>query len=112
MNIRKPVDFSEMYLSLDMAVAGKYAQMQMYAMIGQAVTTREEKELLLLPQIIYRCVTQICLDSLLAISAGCVNFTAPTLRTKRYCIWQCRLGGRRTLSSWKPTLPWRNAAGT
>lgn len=43
MNIRKPVDFSEMYLSLDMAVAGKYAQMQMYAMIGQAVTTREEK---------------------------------------------------------------------
>lgn len=43
MNIRKPVDFSEMYASLDMAVAGKYAQMQMYAMIGQAVTSREEK---------------------------------------------------------------------
>ena len=43
MNIRKPVDFSEMYASLDMAVAGKYAQMQMYAMIGQAVTAREEK---------------------------------------------------------------------
>lgn len=43
MNIRMPVDFSEMYASLDMAVAGKYAQMQMYAMIGQAVTSREEK---------------------------------------------------------------------
>ena len=43
MNIRKPVDFSEMYASLDMAVAGKYAQMQMYTMIGQAITAREEK---------------------------------------------------------------------
>ena len=43
MNIRKPVDYSEMYTLLDMAVAGKYAQMQMYAMIGQAVTAREEK---------------------------------------------------------------------
>ena len=43
MNIRKPVDYSEMYALLDMAVAGKYAQMQMYAMIGQAVTAREEK---------------------------------------------------------------------
>ena len=43
MNIRKPVDFSEMYLSLDMAVAGKYAQMQMYAMIGQAVHHKRRK---------------------------------------------------------------------
>jgi len=43
MNIRKKVDYSEMYVALDNAVAGAYSQMQMYAQIGKAVSSREEK---------------------------------------------------------------------
>jgi len=42
-NIRKKVDYSEMYVALDNAVAGAYSQMQMYAQIGKAVSSREEK---------------------------------------------------------------------
>ena len=43
MNIRKPVDYSEMYELLDKALAGMPAQMKLYTLIGQAVSTREEK---------------------------------------------------------------------
>ena len=43
MNIRKPIDYSEMYAALDKAVTGKYEQMRMYALIGQTVSAREEK---------------------------------------------------------------------
>ncbi|MBR2894537.1 MAG: hypothetical protein IKC03_02625 [Oscillospiraceae bacterium] len=43
MNIRKYVDYSEMYAALDMAVTGEYDQMQMYLLIGQAVCQRTEK---------------------------------------------------------------------
>ena len=44
MNIRKPIDYSEMYAALDKAFTGMYEQMRMYAfLIGQAVSAREEK---------------------------------------------------------------------
>ena len=43
MNIRKPVDYSEMYELLDKALAGMPAQMKLYTLIGQAVSTRREK---------------------------------------------------------------------
>ena len=43
MNIRKPIDYSDMYAALDRAVSGDHTQMQMYALIGQAVSSREEK---------------------------------------------------------------------
>lgn len=43
MNIRKPTDYSDMYAVLDKAVSGDHTQMQMYALIGQAVSAREEK---------------------------------------------------------------------
>ncbi|MBR2894761.1 MAG: hypothetical protein IKC03_03755 [Oscillospiraceae bacterium] len=43
MNLRKYVDYSEMYAALDMAVTGEYDQMQMYLLIGQAVCARSEK---------------------------------------------------------------------
>ena len=43
MNIRKPVDYSEMYELLDKALAGMPAQMKLYTLIGQAVSTMEEK---------------------------------------------------------------------
>ena len=43
MNIRKPTDYSDMYVALDRAVSGDHTQMQMYALIGQTVSAREEK---------------------------------------------------------------------
>lgn len=43
MNIRKPTDYSDMYAALDRAVSGDHTQMQRYALIGQAVSSREEK---------------------------------------------------------------------
>lgn len=43
MNIRKNVNYSEMYAALDIAVVDAYSQMQMYAKIGTVVCTREEK---------------------------------------------------------------------
>ena len=43
MNIRKQIDYSEMYLVLDAAVTSPCSQMQMYTMIGQAVSARTEK---------------------------------------------------------------------
>lgn len=44
MNIRKSVNYSEMYAALDIAVADVYSQMQMHAKIGTVVCNREEKE--------------------------------------------------------------------
>lgn len=43
MNIRKRVDYSEMYNKLDKAVESGCGQMQMYTRIGNAVNAREEK---------------------------------------------------------------------
>lgn len=43
MNIRKNVDYSEMYDALDKAVKSGCEQMQMYARIGNIVNAREEK---------------------------------------------------------------------
>ena len=43
MNIRKVVDYSEMYDALDEVIASGCEQMQMYAQIGKAVNAREEK---------------------------------------------------------------------
>ena len=43
MNIRKPTDYTDMYAALDKAVSGDHTQMQMYALIGQAVSSRKEK---------------------------------------------------------------------
>lgn len=43
MNIRKQVDYSEMYLALDAAVTSPCSEMQMYTLIGQAVSARTEK---------------------------------------------------------------------
>ena len=43
MNIRKPTDYSDMYAALDRAISGDHTQMQTYALIGQAVSSRGEK---------------------------------------------------------------------
>ena len=43
MNIRKPVNYSEMYAALDEVVSSKYEQMRMYTLIGQVISAREEK---------------------------------------------------------------------
>lgn len=43
MNIRKSVNYSEIYAALDIAVADVYSQMQMHAKIGTVVCNREEK---------------------------------------------------------------------
>lgn len=43
MNIRKPVDYSEMYAALDEVISSKYGQMRMYTLIGQVISAREEK---------------------------------------------------------------------
>ena len=43
MNIRKPVNYSEMYAALDEVVSSKYEQIRMYTLIGQVVSSREEK---------------------------------------------------------------------
>ena len=43
MNIRKIVDYSELYCALDKAITSDCEQMQMYARIGKAVNAREEK---------------------------------------------------------------------
>ena len=43
MNIRKNIDYSEMYAALDAAVESAFGQMNMYARIGQIVSARAEK---------------------------------------------------------------------
>lgn len=43
MNIRKNVDYSEMYGALDKAITSGCEQMHLYARIGNAVSAREEK---------------------------------------------------------------------
>ena len=43
MNIRKNIDYSEMYAALDAAVAAGKEQMELYTQIGQAVCRRTEK---------------------------------------------------------------------
>ena len=43
MNIRKNIDYSEMYEALDMLMARKLSQMELYCGIGKAVCWRTEK---------------------------------------------------------------------
>lgn len=43
MNIRKPVDYREMYMDLDAAVNSGRSQMEVYVLIGKAVSSRFEK---------------------------------------------------------------------
>ena len=43
MNIRKNIDYSEMYAALDAAVAAEGSQMKLYCEIGKAVSQRSEK---------------------------------------------------------------------
>lgn len=43
MNIRKPVDYSEMYAALNEVISSKYEQIRMYTLIGQVVSARVEK---------------------------------------------------------------------
>ena len=43
MNIRKNIDYSEMYVALDTAIATGKEQMKLYTLIGQAVCRRTEK---------------------------------------------------------------------
>ena len=43
MNIRKNIDYSEMYAAIDSAMAAETVQMELYVRIGQAVCRRTEK---------------------------------------------------------------------
>ena len=43
MNIRKDIDYSEMYAELDKAMAADITQMELYCEIGKAVCRRTEK---------------------------------------------------------------------
>lgn len=43
MNIRKNIDYSEMYAALDTAMAAERQQMELYCEIGKAVCRRTEK---------------------------------------------------------------------
>ena len=43
MNIRKPVDYREMYMDLDAAVNSGRSQIEVYVLIGKAVSSRFEK---------------------------------------------------------------------
>jgi len=43
MNIRKPVDYSELYRGIDLAMSRDYAQMDLYYEIGRVINTRTEK---------------------------------------------------------------------
>ena len=43
MNIRKNIDYSEMYVALDTAIVAGKEQMKLYTLIGQAVCRRTEK---------------------------------------------------------------------
>lgn len=43
MNIRKNIDYSEMYISIDKAMKQNLPQMELYAAIGKAVGARSEK---------------------------------------------------------------------
>jgi len=43
MNIRKNIDYGEMYAALDRAMASKMGQMDLYCAIGKAVSLRPEK---------------------------------------------------------------------
>ena len=43
MNIRKNIDYSEMYAELDKAMAADIPQMELYCKIGKAVCRRTEK---------------------------------------------------------------------
>ncbi len=44
MNIRKNIDYSEMYAQLDNAMAADMSQMELYCEIGKIVCRRTEKE--------------------------------------------------------------------
>ena len=43
MNIRKKIDYSELYAALDAAMAAGKSQMELYCAIGKAVSRRSEK---------------------------------------------------------------------
>lgn len=43
MNVRKNIDFSDMYTALDTAMAAELSQMELYSAIGKAVSARSEK---------------------------------------------------------------------
>lgn len=43
MNIRKNIDYSEMYIAIDKAMEQNLPQMELYAAIGKAVSARSEK---------------------------------------------------------------------
>lgn len=90
MNIRKKVDYSEMYVALDNAVAGAYSQMQMYAQIGKAVSSREEKGAAVAAAEYLQEQYPNIPGFLLATSAGCENSTVSTARMLKHSIWQCR----------------------
>lgn len=43
MNIRKNIDYSDMYAALDAAMSAEKQQMKLYCKIGRAVSQRREK---------------------------------------------------------------------
>ena len=43
MNVRKPIDYSAMFSALDVLMAAKLPQMELYQEIGKLVSTRPEK---------------------------------------------------------------------
>lgn len=43
MNVRKPIDYSEMYAELDRLMAAELSQMELYCAIGKLVSSRPEK---------------------------------------------------------------------
>ena len=43
MNIRKNIDYSEMYAKIDQAIATNLSQMELYLALGEVVSSRPEK---------------------------------------------------------------------
>ena len=78
MNVRKPVDYSAMFVTLNMLMAADLPQMELNCEIGRLVSGRPEKAPLSLRQSTYAVCTPTPPASLPGTFAGCGSFFGHT----------------------------------
>ena len=95
MNIRKNIDYSEMYVALDQIMTVRMSQMELYCEIGKAVCQRCERGAAVAAAAYlsehYPDVQGFSPRNLRRMR----DFTVLMRNTRCCCPWHCRLDGRR-----------------
>ena len=113
MNIRKPTDYSTLFVELDTLMAAQLPQMELYREIGRVVGGRAEKG-----------AAVAASEYLQAAYPAADGFSPRNLRRMRtfyaayeespeiICIWRCASAGRGMWRFWRDAAVTRNGRGT